>query len=351
MSHGSNDAKNKEASKTVGPLAQLALTLIAGGGAGAVSKTVVAPLERLKVLLQVQHVTKHLQAQTEYKGVIDGMLGIYRNEGFKAYWKGNMANCVRIIPTCAIKFTCFDYLKDLFAPPKGASYLTQIASKIAAGGASGMITLACVYPIEVVKTRLTASQARNAKDAMYTGMLDCFVKMARTEGIKTLYKGFAPSLLGIIPYLGFNFAIFDSLKTMIPSKKKGGHSPVTLLLMGAASGMFAQTITFPMDTVRNRLQVDGWGGKPKKYNGTLDCYAKIFREEGTRAFFKGCLVNLIKAGPSVAIEFYGYEILKKLFFKSADYLQNRYAQYKESKVEKKPAAPVAPAAPEPAKQH
>jgi len=259
-----------------------------------------------------------------YKGISDTLVGIYRNEGFLAYWKGNYTNCVRIIPTCALKFTLFDSLKLLLLP-EGTHYngVELYFRKVAAGGLSGACTLFCVYPLEVIRTRLTANQARHAKDYAFRGMSDCFIKTLRYEGPAAFYKGLGPSLVGIVPYLGIMFSTNDTLKFLVPKGADGRHSTLTSLAMGGLSGVIAQTLVFPIDTVRNRMQMDGLLSKtPNKYNSAMHCFRSIVANEGWRALYRGVSTNMYKGFLGIAIEFHMYDTFKEIFFSFAKQTDN-----------------------------
>lgn len=85
---------------------------LAGGMAGAVSRTVVSPLERLKILFQVQSA-----GRTEYKlPVGKGLMKMWRDEGWRGFMRGNGANCIRIIPYSAVQFSSFNFYKKVTRP-------------------------------------------------------------------------------------------------------------------------------------------------------------------------------------------------------------------------------------------
>eukprot|EP00009_Paramoeba_aestuarina_P018864 CAMPEP_0201530308 /NCGR_PEP_ID=MMETSP0161_2-20130828/44300_1 /ASSEMBLY_ACC=CAM_ASM_000251 /TAXON_ID=180227 /ORGANISM="Neoparamoeba aestuarina, Strain SoJaBio B1-5/56/2" /LENGTH=272 /DNA_ID=CAMNT_0047932605 /DNA_START=95 /DNA_END=913 /DNA_ORIENTATION=+ len=254
-----------------------------------------------------------------YKGVGDTLVGIYKHEGFSAYWKGNYTNCIRIIPTCALKFTFFDSLK-LWMLPQDHKFtgLDLFWRKVAAGGMSGVGVLMCVYPLEVVRTRLTANQERHTKNFKFKGMKDCFQKTVKHEGPQALYKGLGPSLFGIVPYFGIMFSTHDTLKDLVPKGPDGRHSTLTSLVMGGISGVIAQTLVFPVDTVRNRMQVDGLLQKEnRRYKNAFHCFKSIYTTEGYRAFYRGVSTNMYKGFIGIAIEFHVYEHGKAMFFKFA----------------------------------
>ena len=87
--------------------------LLIGGVTGGISKTVSAPLERVKLLLQTQHSNKQLQNK-QYTGFVNCFIRIFKEEGFLAYWRGNWVNVVRYFPTSALNFGFKDFYKRQF---------------------------------------------------------------------------------------------------------------------------------------------------------------------------------------------------------------------------------------------
>lgn len=85
----------------------------AGGISAAVSKTAVAPIERVKLLLQVQHISKQISADQRYKGMVDCFVRIPKEQGFTAFWRGNLANVIRYFPTQALNFAFKDKYKQV----------------------------------------------------------------------------------------------------------------------------------------------------------------------------------------------------------------------------------------------
>jgi solute carrier family 25 (adenine nucleotide translocator) protein 4/5/6/31 len=162
----------------------------------------------------------------------------------------------------------------------------------ASGGAAGATSLCFVYPLDFARTRL-AADVGSGGDREFNGLVDCLMKIAKT-GPQNLYNGFGISVVGIIAYRASYFGMFDSGKVLLFSDYRKSHF---LMQWG-----FAQVVTvgagilsYPLDTVRRRLMMTaGKTGEDKLYNGTMDCFRKIYKDEGGRAFFKGCLSNVIR---------------------------------------------------------
>jgi solute carrier family 25 (adenine nucleotide translocator) protein 4/5/6/31 len=281
------------------------MDFLIGGTSAAVSKTMVAPIERVKLLLQVQDANKNIPVDQRYNGISDCFSRVTKEQGFGALWRGNLANVIRYFPTQALNFACKDYYKKIFCPynPKtepGKFFIGNCAS----GGAAGATSLCFVYPLDFARTRL-AADVGSGGDREFTGLVDCLKKIAGKDGAAGLYRGFGISVIGIIGYRASYFGMFDTGKVLLFEDIKTANF---FALWG-----FAQCVTvgagifsYPLDTVRRRLMMtSGKTGKDKMYDGTLDCFRKIYKDEGGRAFFKGCLSNVLRGtGGALVLVFY-----------------------------------------------
>jgi len=285
---------------------------LAGGISAAVSKTIVAPIERVKLLLQVQDANKNIAADQRYNGIGDCFKRVVAEQGVGALWRGNLANVVRYFPTQAINFACKDFYKQYLCPynPKtepGKFFIGNCAS----GGAAGATSLCFVYPLDFARTRL-AADVGSGKEREFTGLIDCLKKSAQKGGVGALYNGFGISVVGIIAYRASYFGAFDTGKVVLFTDFKKAN---ILYQWG-----FAQVVTvgagiasYPLDTVRRRLMMNaGKTGADSMYDGTMDCFKKILKNEGPGAFFKGCLSNILR-GTGGALVLVFYDKLQALF--------------------------------------
>merc|ERR1712116_36165 len=128
--------------------------MLAGVAAG-VSKTVAAPIERVKLLVQNQdEMIKQGRLDKPYAGVVDCCKRTMASEGLVPFWRGNLANVLRYFPTQALNFAFKDTIKALFATPKDASPTVKFATNIASGGFAGTLSLLFVYSLDFARTRL-----------------------------------------------------------------------------------------------------------------------------------------------------------------------------------------------------
>jgi len=298
--------KSNEAS----PLKFLA-DFAAGGISGAIAKTATAPIERVKLIIQTQDANpKVISGEVKpYNGIVDCFKRVSAEQGIGAFWRGNFTNVLRYFPTQAFNFAFKDTIKALF--PKyssktdfGMFFLVNMAS----GGLAGAGSLTIVYPLDYARTRLASDVGSGAKT--FNGLADCLVKTAKgPSGIMGLYNGFGVSVIGIIPYRGVYFGMFDSLLGINPFKNDESNllrlsstfaiAQVTAITAGYAS--------YPFDTIRRRLQMQS--EKPKSewlYAGTIDCFGKIMKKEGMNALFKGAGANALRTvGSALVLVLYG----------------------------------------------
>ena len=110
--------------------------------------------------------------------------------------------------------------------------------------------------------------------------------------------------------------MYDELKMRFTPE--GGSDPSfgLRLLAGSGSGVIAQSITYPIDTVRRRMQMDGQLGQRQMYSGAVDCARQIYRSGGVSIFYRGLAVNAIKTTPGAAIQFVAYDMIKGLLTSS-----------------------------------
>jgi len=179
-------------------------SFIAGGIAGMCSKTSTAPIDRLKILLQVHHKT-----YTNYS-IFNAFKAIYRNEGFLGYYKGNGAMMVRVFPYAAIQFMSFEQYKRLLKPYFSQEHLHY--SKLLAGSMTGVTAVTFTYPLDLVRARL----AFQVSERKYTSVAMALVTIAREEGgVLALYRGYTASIMGMIPYAGIAFYSYELIKSVL----------------------------------------------------------------------------------------------------------------------------------------
>mmetsp|Transcript_20813 Transcript_20813/g.26885 ORF Transcript_20813/g.26885 Transcript_20813/m.26885 type:complete len:303 (-) Transcript_20813:85-993(-) len=274
------------------------INFMAGGVSGAVAKTCTAPIERVKLLIQTQDANPKIISGevARYTGIVDCFSRVTKEQGFKAFWRGNMTNIIRYFPTQAFNFAFKDTIKAMFPrADKNTEFAKFFAINMASGGLAGAGSLMIVYPLDYARTRLASDVG--AGKQQFAGLSDCLSKTVKSGGVKALYNGVGVSIVGIIPYRGVYFGLFDTLSGFNPYQKdeKALLRASSKFACAQFSAISAGYASYPFDTVRRRLQMQS--EKPKSewvYQGTADCFAKITKEEGITALFKGAGANALR---------------------------------------------------------
>lgn len=407
-------------------------TFVAGGVAGAASRTLTAPLDRIKLIVQEGHLvqTAHggataagaaapasaqgcagAAAATSLKPAVrrthPSLLQVARvikaDGGWKAFWRGNTINSFKAGPEFAIVFSIRRYLSSLYedcverekkrrkrsaarwreeeersaaisrreqeeresmmvdratagtdkeAGPSTSSPLTgpsaeemrlreraisleasiftppfnrlgcisnvpQLAVNCTIGAVAGLGAQGILYPLEVVKTRVVVSRSGE-----YRGGVKEIVRLAyKRGGIMEFYRGFAPNMVGIIVYRGLEMGLYSSAQQSIMMyrmqvQKKSRHEAslgsAEVGVVGMFSSTVAQTVSYPLNVIRTRLQTQGTNGRAKKYNGMLDCMVKMIRNKGVTSLFSGLTANYLKAVPASACTFVVFERVQRI---------------------------------------
>jgi solute carrier family 25 (adenine nucleotide translocator) protein 4/5/6/31 len=280
-----------------------------GGVAAGISKTAAAPIERIKLLVQNQgEMLKQGRLDAPYNGVGDCFTRTIKSEGVGSLWKGNLANVLRYFPTQALNFAFKDTFKKMFnAKKERDGYFMWFLANMASGGLAGAASLCFVYSLDYVRTRL-ANDTKGAKkggERQFNGLVDCYVKTLKSDGIAGLYRGFVISCVGIVVYRGFYFGLYDSIKPMMPV-----DTFVVNFALGWVVTIVAGLLSYPLDTVRRRMMMTS--GAAVKYKSSMDCMMQCIKNEGAATLFKGAGANILRgvAGAGVLA---GVDAIKPIY--------------------------------------
>lgn len=273
--------------------------LAAGGVAGAVSRTCTAPLDRLKVFLQVDPKKQRIN---------DCFQNMLREGGIKGLWRGNGINVLKIAPESAIKFAAYEQIKRLI---KGDSKeALSIYERFCAGALAGGFSQTAIYPLEVLKTRLALR-----KTGQYKSIADAAYKIYVTEGLMSFYRGYIPNILGIIPYAGIDLAVYETLKKKYFMTHSSNEQPSfwMLLACGSASSTLGQMCSYPLALIRTRLQAQVVHRTIDPSSATMTgVFRTIMEKEGVFGLYRGITPNFIKVMPAVSISYVVYEYSSRL---------------------------------------
>jgi solute carrier family 25 (adenine nucleotide translocator) protein 4/5/6/31 len=263
-----------------------------GGTAAGISKTVTAPLERVKLIVQNQgEMLKMGTIATPYKGMTDCFIRVYKTEGVIPFWRGNMANVIRYFPTQALNFAFKDtFQKKLGYDMKRDGYPKWFIGNMMSGGAAGASSLLFVYSLDFARTVMANDMVSCHGEARkYNNLRDVYVKTLKTDGPLGLYRGFVVSCVGIVVYRGCYFGFYDSLKPVVLPENPGF---LLSFLLGWAVTIAAGLAAYPFDTVRRRMMMTT--GQTVKYKSSFDCCAQVVKNEGVMALMKGAGANIIR---------------------------------------------------------
>lgn len=272
---------------------------LSGGLVGIVAKTIAAPAERVKLLLQTQ--SANPKVTKSYNGIIDCLIRTVRDDGFWSLWRGNWANVVRYFPTQALNFAFKDVYEKILNPydPKKDPKLF-IMGNILSGGMAGTCASFFVYPLDFARTRLGVDIGRKGQ-RQFTGIYDVMKTVYKHDGIQGLYKGMGPGIIGIFLYRGLYFGVYDSGKTLFLRKNANAFEK---FLFAQFCVLLSEGVSYPTDTVKRKLMLQA-GRDEVKYKGALDCAKQIWNAEGISGFWRGYLSNIVRGvGGSLCLVLY-----------------------------------------------
>ncbi|KIV93454.1 hypothetical protein PV10_04667 [Exophiala mesophila] len=306
---------------------------IAGGLAGMVSRTVTAPLDRLKVYLIAQTSPKHAALDAARKGapvkvvthfarpLVDACKDLWAAGGMRSLFAGNGLNVVKVMPESAIKFGAYEAAKRAFADFEGSDPKhLHPTSQFLAGGIGGVVSQCVVYPLDTLKFRM---QCETVSGGLHGNALIAQTarKMWKQGRMAPYYRGLGMGLAGMFPYSAIDLFIFENCKHYVlarKAKKNRCHeedvdmSNLVTGIIGATSGAISATVVYPINLLRTRLQAQGTVLHPPTYKGIADVTVKTIQGEGFRGLFKGVTPNLLKVAPAVSISYVVYENSKAL---------------------------------------
>lgn len=230
----------------------------------------------------------------KYAGIGDCFKRTAASEGVISLWRGNTANVIRYFPTQALNFAFRDTYKSMFAYKKERDgYLKWMLGNLASGGAAGATSLLFVYSLDYARTRLAndAKSAKGSGERQFNGLVDVYRKTLASDGIAGLYRGFGPSVLGIIVYRGLYFGMYDSIKPVLLVGPLEGNFLASFLL-GWTVTTGAGVASYPLDTIRRRMMMTS--GEAVKYSSSMDAARQIIAKEGVKSLFKGAGANILR---------------------------------------------------------
>ncbi|KAM3067248.1 coenzyme A transporter [Clarireedia jacksonii] len=317
---------------------------LAGGLAGSAAKTVVAPLDRVKILFQASN-PQFAKYAGSWSGVIAAMKFIYKDDGTRGLFRGHSATILRIFPYAAIKFLAYEQVRAVFI--RGPEQETPWR-RLVSGSLAGVTSVFFTYPLEVIRVRLAFETKKDSRSSLSAICKRIYHEvppppaarasaapavLATTEaavqaivpksGLANFYRGFSATILGMLPYAGISFLTHDTAGDILrhpllapyTTLEKPEHYAANKarplrgwaeLLAGGLAGMVSQTSAYPLEVIRRRMQVGGTVGDGRRLP-IRETAGMIWREKGARGFFVGLTIGYVKVIPMAAVSFYVYE--------------------------------------------
>ncbi|KAL4913620.1 mitochondrial carrier domain-containing protein, partial [Aspergillus aurantiobrunneus] len=308
--HVDHASKSNQDSRNLDTVLQNGL---AGGVAGCAAKTVVAPLDRIRILFQTSH-PHFSQYLTRWNGLIKATRDIQRTYGISALFKGHSASLVRVFPYAGINFLAYEQFRAaIIISPEKETPLRRFLCGSMAGATSTFVT----YPLELIRTRLAFETVQKNPSTWLRISRNIYFE-GGSGNLSSLYRGISPTMLGILPYAGTSFLTHDLMRDWLRSpdlapfaletQSSTKLTALAQLSCGAVAGIVAQTVSYPIDVIRRRMQVGSVVGAPL---GIIQTARRIFLERGVRGFYVGLTIGYAKMAPMVATSFYVYDRTKR----------------------------------------
>lgn len=285
--------------------------LWSGAVAAMVSRTFVAPLERLKLEYIVRG---------EQKNLFELIRTIADSQGLRGFWKGNFVNILRTAPFKAINFYAYDTYRNHLVKLSGNKESTNF-ERFLAGAAAGITATLLCLPMDTIRTKMVAPGGE-----ALGGVIGAFRHMIQTEGFFSLYKGLLPSIVSMAPSGAVFYGVYDILKSAYLHSPEGRErlrhmkqegdklnaleqmelGTIRTLLYGAIAGCCSEAATYPFEVVRRHLQMQV---RATSLSAVATC-AKIVEQGGVPALYAGLIPSLLQVLPSAAISYFVYEFMK-----------------------------------------
>jgi len=294
--------------KEKGGASQVLTDLAIGGISGAITKTAMSPIERVKLLMQTQDSNPDVISGKvqRYTGIGDCFSRVRSEQGMAAFWRGNLVNCIRYAPQQGSALAFNDAIKSFFPKYNSKTQFWQaFGANLFSGGLAGGIANTICYPFDFARTRLASDVGTGKKT--FNGIGDCIMKTVRNQGITGLYRGWSITVAGAFVYRAGQLGTFAQIMSMNPYKEDKGLTGMMAAFVAAQVARNAvMPFNYPFDTVRRRVMLES--EKPpseRVYKGSLDCAKQVLQKEGLKGMYKGMIPELARGvGGSMVIVAY-----------------------------------------------
>jgi solute carrier family 25 (mitochondrial carrier protein), member 16 len=306
---------------------------------GEKAKTVVAPLDRVKILFQTSN-PQYAKYSGSWEGFITALRGIYTTDGSRGLFRGHSATLLRIFPYAGIKFLAYEQVHNIIIP---SNQYETAGRRFLSGSLAGCFSVFFTYPLEVIRVRLAFETKHDSRSSLTevcrkiynehpkipipAGETAISLKPVPLAGLVNFFRGFTATIFGMIPYAGASFLVHDTTKdilrmpifakyTVLPGQTVSDKPPQlkawAQLTAGGVAGFISQTVSYPMEVIRRRMQVGGVVGDGHRLR-IGEVAGRIWMEKGFGGFFVGLGIGYLKVVPMAATSFFVYERCKWYF--------------------------------------
>jgi len=311
MSHEGGKGGHEKKSK----LEQLGSDLLIGGSIGAISKTVMAPVERVKLLMQTQDSNPDVLSGKvqRYKSIGDCFSRVKSEQGFWAFWRGNLVNCLRYAPQQGSALAFNDLLNNMFPNYNSSTdFWKSVATKLTSGGLAGALANTICYPFDFARTRLASDLKKGG--GQFKGIWDCIWTTLKNQGLTGLYTGWTVTVMGAFVYRAGQLGLFKQIQDLNPYQAdKGTLGAVSSFVAVTTARTVIMPFNYPFDTVRRRMMLES--EKPvasRVYKGSVDCFFQVLQKEGLKGMYKGMVPELFR-GVGGSLVIVAYDRIKIIF--------------------------------------
>lgn len=292
------------------------LSFVFGGVGAMLYVSYVAPFDRVKLLLQCHpEIMKSGRLSEPYRGIIDCTSRIYRTEGIRSFWRGNLIACIKYFPEQLINFTLKDFLARGMKTSRDDSTAVRFTKSVSAGALATFPPALMLYSLNFCRTRLAADVLHTGPDGnparQFRGVYDVYRQTLRSDGIVGLHRGFMVSCLGLIVYRGMYLGLYDTFTPVLLNYE--GPRILGSFALGFVSTLVAGIVSYPLDTIMRRMMMTS--GEQTTYTGWIDCARYAIRNDGFLSLYNGLLVSLVKGFAGIPI-LVGYEGFKRYYILS-----------------------------------
>ncbi|XP_038047820.1 mitochondrial uncoupling protein 3-like [Patiria miniata] len=295
----------------------LGMKFISAGLAACIADAGTFPLDTAKVRLQIQGESSSAQkqgfsfskakeekAKFKYRGIFGTITTIIRQEGPRSLYNGLVPGLQRQMCFASVRIGLYDSVKQLYTGYMGM----HIVTRILAGITTGALAVSLAQPTDVVKVRMQAqTNIDPTKPKRYTGAVHAYRTIARTEGVRGLWKGTMPNITRNAIVNASELVAYDMIKERILKTGLLADMFPLHFISAFGAGFVTTCVASPVDVVKTRYM----NSPPGQYKGAIDVAVKMFREGGPLAFYKGFMPNFVRLGSWNIAMFVCYEQLKR----------------------------------------